>query len=58
MRDRTELGPHGPYPKLAAKVGARRGEGNPGREREHAGPGKSGPGPMEPGPHGPITQQV
>ncbi len=44
MRDRTELGPHEPYPTLAAKVGARRGQGSLGREGEHAGPVKSGPG--------------
>ncbi len=46
MRDRTELGLHEPYrdPTLAAKVRGRRGQGSPGREGEHAGPGKSGAG--------------
>jgi hypothetical protein len=61
--DRTALGQHEPYPTLAAKVGARRGQGSPCREGEHAGPGKSRstgleiPGPMGPGPRGPITRQ-
>jgi hypothetical protein len=44
VRDRTELGPHEPYPTLAAKVGGRRGQGSLGREGEHAGPVKSWPG--------------
>jgi hypothetical protein len=44
VQGRPALEPHEPYPTLAAKVGARWGQGSLDCKGEHASPGKSGQG--------------